>query len=239
VLCDSVCSPLWASLVAVSPAISPSFIKQGAFMNKLRFAAALAFAAAAISAHAERVDLRFTGNVSVVMTPDVTDLSLGTPVTGRIAYDTDESGPFGVYLMSGPTVLEAQFGNYEVATPGMLAMVDAHGSSESIEFAGGAATINGQLERGTSLRLVLYKQLSPDESHVLSSEHLPNSLRLADFDEHSGVLFLDEDNQTGIGFELTSITAVPEPSALAAVLSGLAALVGVARLRRLSRERSV
>lgn len=213
----------------------------------------LACAAAMLAfgvAQAAPVSFQFTG---VVDKAGDFGVELGAQVSGVISYDTSippdfASGPIGPganmqlvsYNLTGIGSFDVNLAGKQLTHSTMGATIrDSLGGNqgEQLEFSVDGVKLDGQAYKGAYAVLVLATR--PGVSDVLNS-HLPANLNLADFDApyfaHYGAVFKGDglDSST-LTFNVTSITAVPEPASVVTMGLGLVGVAGVC----LSRRRAV
>lgn len=210
----------------------------------------LACAAAMLAfgvAHAAPVSFQFTG---VVDKAGDFGVALGAEVSGVITYDTAtqpdfESGPIGPglnlqlvsYNLTGIGSFDVNLAGKQLTTSTMGATIrDNLGGNheEQIDFSGSGVKLDGLAYSGAYAVLTLATR--PGVSDVLD-RNLPSSINLADFDApyfaHYGAVFKGDglDSST-LTFNVTSITAVPEPASVVSMSLGLVGVLGLSLRRR-------
>lgn len=214
-------------------------------MQIKHFACAAAMLAFGV-AHAVPVSFQFTG---VVDKAGDFGIELGAQVSGVITYDTStqpdfESGPIGTganmqlvnYNLTGIGSFDVNLAGKQLTTSTMGATIrDNLGGNvdEQIDFVAGGVRLDGLAYSGAYAVLTLATRAGV--SDVLN-RNLPSSINLADFDApyfaHYGAVFKgDGQDSSTLTFNVTSITAVPEPASVVSMSVGLAG-VGLSLRRR-------
>jgi hypothetical protein len=193
----------------------------GATMNMKHLAAAALTLCAVTAAHAARIDLQIAGTVILGSAPGA---PIGTPVTGLLSYDSESTpmsifGPSQVlYYFPPPYTFEVHAGDMHVTSEGLGAFISHIAGGETLQFVGSGIQVNGVESEGARLIIGLGNEVA---GSLVPGGPFPTGFNVADFETHTGLFVPGGQAEPTFAFDLTSISAVPEPSSLAIALSGL------------------
>lgn len=205
---------------------------------------------------AEVVRFNFTGYVSRLTDP--TNMLGGAvefldPVTGYFAYDTTASDTFadpgmGMYQYAAPLgpmgVSMTTIGGFTAGSDPAVGMrADVLNNSSSWPEGSDQFQIVGTPQTSSptiGIPLLFQLALVDRTGTVLSSDALPNTFNLADWDNSFhffSVFDLQGGNQLFVGTSVTSLTAaVPEPSSMVLLATGAVVVICFARNRAAERR---
>ncbi|MFT3859622.1 MAG: hypothetical protein QM742_19655 [Aquabacterium sp.] len=194
-------------------------------MNLVRLALMAALSAGAVMAEAAQVTLQYTGAVAITTDGGP---ALGSTVTGRVSYDTapEVADYFGskFFTWTTPTSFTMDVGDAHYSAMMVAGFLGGGGGDETLQLQG----LNYNPDDGMSLSPRLMLAFTGPEGSFGGG--VPTAINVGAMSVHAGGLFMVDEFEPRFMFEVSSVSSVPEPSAVLTALAGL--MVVGARARR-------